>query len=143
MITIMNEQKNQPQNKPLLLLVENDQPSRDVVKIFLKNICEVEFAVNAEEALEKTNAMQFDIILMDINLGKELNGAELTRLLKSSKKYEHTPIIALTAYAMAGDKENFISAGCTHYVSKPFDKTTLIDLIKNIIENKRPNESLK
>jgi len=118
---------------PLLLLVENDQPSRDVVKIFLKNICEIEFAVNAEEALEKVNSAHYDLILMDINLGKGMNGIELTRQIRNETRYEKTPIIALTAYAMAGDKEKFIAAGCTHYVSKPFDKLTLTGLIKNII----------
>jgi CheY-like chemotaxis protein len=133
----MNESNNKSDAKPLLLLVENDQPSRDVVKIFLKNICDIEFAVNAAEASEKINSVQYDIILMDINLGKGMNGLELTRQIKKNKRYEKTPIIALTAYAMAGDKENFIAAGCTHYVSKPFDKTTLIGLINKIISSNR------
>ena len=123
-------------NKPLLLLVENDQPSRDVVKIFLRNVCDIEFAINANEALEKINTTQFDIILMDINLGRGMNGLELTRQIKNEKRYEKTPIIALTAYAMAGDKENFLAAGCTHYISKPFDKVSLIELINSIINKK-------
>jgi CheY-like chemotaxis protein len=129
----MNTLDKRSEFKPLLLLVENDQPSRDVVKIFLKNVCNVEFATNAEEAIAKLNALKYDIILMDINLGKGMNGAELTRLLRNDKKYEKIPIIALTAYAMAGDKENFLEAGCTHYISKPFDKMTLIDLVQSII----------
>jgi len=129
----MSTSNKHSDNKPLLLLVENDQPSRDVVKIFLRNVCNIEFAVNATEALEKINTTQFDIILMDINLGRGMNGLELTRQIKNEKRYENTPIIALTAYAMAGDKENFLAAGCTHYISKPFDKVSLIDLINNII----------
>ena len=129
----MSTLDNHSDKKPVLLLVENDQPSRDVVKIFLRNVCNIEFAVNATEALEKINTTQFDIILMDINLGRGMNGLELTRQIKNEKRYENTPIIALTAYAMAGDKENFLAAGCTHYISKPFDKVSLIDLINNII----------
>ena len=132
----MSEPNNHTDSKPLLLLVENDQPSRDVVKIFLRNVCKVEFAVNAAEALEKINAAQYDIILMDINLGKGMNGLELTRQIKNDDRYVKTPIIALTAYAMAGDKENFLAAGCTHYISKPFDKATLIALIDKITNNK-------
>jgi CheY-like chemotaxis protein len=81
---------NQSDIMPLLLLVENDQPSRDVVKIFLKNICKIEFAVNAEEALEKINAAHYDLILMDINLGKGMNGIELTRKIRNEKTYEKT-----------------------------------------------------
>jgi CheY-like chemotaxis protein len=88
------------------------------------------------EALEKINGAEFDIILMDINLGGGMNGIELTRQIKNDKRYEQTPIIALTAYAMAGDKENFLAAGCTHYISKPFDKKTLIGLINKILNNK-------
>ena len=129
----MSISNNQSDSMPLLLLVENDQPSRDVVKIFFKESCEIEFAVNAEEALEKVNSAHYDLILMDINLGKGMNGIELTRQIRNETRYEKTPIIALTAYAMAGDKEKFIAAGCTHYVSKPFDKLTLTGLIKNII----------
>ena len=82
----MSESNNHSDRNPLLLLVENDQPSRDVVKIFLRNICNIEFAVNATEALEKINAERFDIILMDINLGKGMNGIELTRLIKEDKE---------------------------------------------------------
>ncbi|MGD1007401.1 MAG: response regulator [Ignavibacteriaceae bacterium] len=132
----MSKSNNHSDSMPLLLLVENDQPSRDVVKIFLKNVCNVECALNATEALEKINSAKFDIILMDINLGGGMNGIELTRQIKNDKTYEQTPIIALTAYAMAGDKENFLAAGCTHYISKPFDKKTLIGLINKILNNK-------
>jgi CheY-like chemotaxis protein len=132
----MSKSNNHSDSMPLLLLVENDQPSRDVVKIFLKNVCNVECALNAMEALEKINSAKFDIILMDINLGGGMNGIELTRQIKNDKTYEQTPIIALTAYAMAGDKENFLAAGCTHYISKPFDKKTLIGLINKILNNK-------
>jgi CheY-like chemotaxis protein len=132
----MSKSNNHSDSMPLLLLVENDQPSRDVVKIFLKNVCNVECALNAMEALEKINGAEFDIILMDINLGGGMNGIELTRQIKNDKRYEQTPIIALTAYAMAGDKENFLAAGCTHYISKPFDKKTLIGLINKILNNK-------
>jgi CheY-like chemotaxis protein len=132
----MSEPNNNSDRKPLLLLVENDQPSRDVVKIFLRNVCSIEFAVNAQEALEKTKSSQYDIILMDINLGKGMNGLELTSQIKKDTRYANTPVIALTAYAMAGDKENFLAAGCTHYISKPFDKATLIELINNIMNDK-------
>jgi CheY-like chemotaxis protein len=133
----MSESNSHSDNKPLTLLVENDQPSRDVVKIFLRNVCNLEFAVNADEAIEKINSSQYDIILMDINLGRGMSGIELTRLIRSEKRYEQTPIIALTAYAMAGDKENFLAAGCTHYIAKPFNKEMLIKLINKITNGKK------
>ncbi len=109
-------------NKPLLLLVENDQPSRDVTKFFLKEICNIEFAFDSAEALEKINKKSFDAILMDINLGRGMNGIQLTQEIKKIEGYKNIPIIALTAYAMLGDKEKFLSSGCTHYLSKPFSK---------------------
>src|SRR5574340_34010 len=107
-------------NKPLVLLVENDQPSRDVTKFFLKDICNIEFAFDSAEALEKINSKNFSAVLMDINLGRGMNGIQLTQEIKKIKGYENTPVVSLTAYAMLGDKEKVLSAGCSHYLSKPF-----------------------
>ncbi len=115
-----------------LLLVEDDPVAQDVTKLFLKNTCEVEIAKDGYEALQKVNSSRYDAILMDINLGSGMNGIESVKKIREVAGYETTPIVALTAYAMKGDKENFLAAGCTHYLSKPFDKKSLIELIKQI-----------
>ena len=74
----------------------------------------------------------YDIILMDINLGKGMDGIQATQEIRKIKGYKKTPIVALTAYAREGDKEEFLAGGCTHYLGKPFTVKQLLDLIENI-----------
>jgi len=73
------------------------------------------------------------LILMDINLGKSKNGLYATAEIRKLENYRTTPIIAMTAYAMAGDREEFISKGCTGYISKPFEKNQLIETVLEFI----------
>jgi len=121
--------------KPKLLVVDNDESSRDIIKLFLKDMCEMEFADSGEKAFHLLNDKKFDIILMDINLGKGMSGVESTREIKKIESYKDVPIIAITGFAMRGDKEEFIQAGCTHYLSKPFSRTKLIKLLNEITAN--------
>ena len=72
---------------------------------------------------------------MDINL-KGMNGLETVSRIREIKGYENTPIVAVTAYAMMGDKEKFLSVGCTHYISKPFFKKDLVDLLTDILPHR-------
>jgi CheY-like chemotaxis protein len=118
---------------PEILMVDDDTASRDITRLFLKNICKVDFAQSSDEALKLVLKKKYKIILMDINLGKGLSGIETTQKIKKIKSYHNTPIVALTAFAMAGEKEEFLKAGCTHYLSKPFMKKDLINLLKDIL----------
>jgi PAS domain S-box-containing protein len=122
--------------KPNILLVENDDASIEVTKLFLKDECELDVVANGEQALESVKEKKYDVILMDINLGRGLSGLDVTQKIRSHPGYENTPIVAVTAFAMIGDKEEFLKAGCTHYLSKPFKKNELLDLIDEIISAK-------
>jgi CheY-like chemotaxis protein len=82
------------------------------------------------------NENNYAIILMDINLGSGMNGKDVTRLLRKSPKYKDIPIVAVTAFAMEGDKEEFIESGCTHYLSKPFEVEEMHNLIFSLLEIK-------
>ncbi len=115
--------------KPKLLLVENNIENMDVISYFLKDIAELETAIDGPSAIEKVNQKNYDIILMDINLGYGMNGVETTKRIRQIAGYEQTIIVAVTAYAMAGDKDIFLDAGCSHYISKPFTKRELLTLI--------------
>ena len=125
-----------PGSKPNLLVVDNDESSRDIIKLFLKDFYEMEFADSGEKAFRIVNDKKFDIILMDINLGKGMSGVETTKEIKKIESYKNVPIVAITGFAMRGDKEEFIQAGCTHYLSKPFSRTKLIKLLSEITSNK-------
>ena len=115
-----------------LLLVENDIPSIDIIKIYLQEKYTVDYALDGLTALQMVEKKNYDAILMDIDLGFGMNGLEVTQKIKELKDYKNVPIIAVTAYAMLGDREKFLSAGCTHYIAKPFDKLALVDLMESI-----------
>jgi len=118
--------------KPNLLIVDNDDSSRDIIKLFLKDLCEMDIADSGEKAYRIVNDKKFDVILMDINLGKGMSGVETTKEIKKIESYKNVPIVAITGFAMRGDKEEFIQAGCTHYLSKPFSRSKLIKLLSEI-----------
>jgi CheY-like chemotaxis protein len=69
---------------------------------------------------------------MDINLGYGLSGIDIVKRIRDIEKYRDTPIVATTAFAMSGDKEGFMNAGCTDHLSKPFTKANLLNLLKEI-----------
>ena len=117
-----------------ILIVDDDKITIDVVKLFLKNCCNIQSVYNATDAINSLIKDKIDIIFMDINLGIGKNGIEAVKQIKKMPGYEKTPIIALTAYAMHGDKEVFLNAGCTHYISKPFEKNDLINLVNGILQ---------
>jgi two-component system cell cycle response regulator DivK len=130
----MEEKKEDFSRK--ILVVDDNQDGRELVVKILKNRgYQMIEAVDGEEALEKAIAENPDLILMDISIPK-LDGYEVTRRLKSQVKFKDTPIIALTAHAMKGDKEKAMEAGCEGYISKPIDIHELPDQIKSYLKNK-------
>ena len=112
-----------------LLLVENDIPSVEIIKIYLQNKYNIDSAVDGLTALKMVAEKKYSAILMDIDLGFGMNGIEVAQKIRKLEGYENIPIIAVTAYAMMGDKEKFLNAGCTHYIAKPFDRNALVDLL--------------
>ncbi|MCC6550412.1 MAG: response regulator [Ignavibacteriaceae bacterium] len=117
-----------------ILLVEDNIENKDVITYFIKNMCDVDTAADGPSSVEMVKGKQYDCILMDINLGLGMNGIEATRQIRLIPGYEKTPIIAVTAYAMVGDREVFLEAGCTHYISKPFTKQEILSLLKTVLE---------
>ena len=130
----MEEKKEDFSRK--ILVVDDNQDSRELVVKILKNRgYQMIEAVDGEEALEKAIAENPDLILMDISLPK-LDGYEVTRRLKSQIKFKDTPIIALTAHAMKGDREKALEAGCEGYISKPINVRELPDQVKAYLRGK-------
>jgi len=115
-----------------ILLVENDDMNKIITKKYLEGLCEFDFAFNGEEAVDRIQKNQYDLILMDINLGHGMTGVDVMLFARNIEYYKHIPIIALTAYAMSGDKDEFLSKGFDAYISKPFTKELLINTIKSL-----------
>ncbi len=112
--------------KKKVLIVEDDIVNIKLVERILNQAYTIEYITTADEVLGKVNEKIYDVIIMDINLGASVNGMDLTRQIRELDDYKETPIIAMTAYAMKGDRERFLSSGCSHYISKPFEKNSLI-----------------
>ena len=114
---------------PSILLVEDTAETSEMIKLFLRTAGAIDLATDAQSALDMAAVKQYDLILMDINLGRGMTGLDVTRILREKDEYRTIPIIALTAYAMKGDREMTLEAGCSEYLSKPFSKRDLLDLI--------------
>lgn len=119
--------------KPIILLVEDNSENREVMMHFLRKICDVEIANDGPGAIESAKNNDFAAILMDINLGLGMNGVEATKKIRSLENHKNTPIVAVTAYAMAGDRETFLASGCNYYISKPFTKKEFVSLIEKVL----------
>jgi len=120
---------------PEILLVEDNIFNKDVVVSFLKNICKVDYAKNSAQAIEKAKQKKYSIVLMDINLGLGPDGVFTTQEIRKIPGYIDVPFVALTGYAMDSDKEKFIEAGLKYFLSKPFWKDEITDLINEILNN--------
>lgn len=111
-----------------ILLVEDNLINQKIVLLSLKkSVKSVDVANNGKEALDKFGSARYDLILMDIQM-PIMNGIVTTKKIRSIEKSTntHTPIIAITANALLGDKEECLSAGMDDYISKPFQIETLI-----------------
>lgn len=93
-------------------------------------------AGTGEEALEKAVKEKPDLIIMDMQL-PTINGIETTRRLRQIPELSRVPVVAVTAYAMKGDQEKFIEAGCDAYLSKPINTRELPGFIENMLKQRQ------
>jgi len=120
-----------------ILLVEDDVIARTVTEIFLKKLYFIESVSNSSEAIQKVISKNYSAILMDINLGSKMNGIDTVKKIRELPYYKDIPIIAFTAYAMKGDKEKFLSSGFTYYLSKPFSKADLYNVLSEAFRKEK------
>ena len=118
---------------PTILLIEDNEMNRDMLSRRLKRRgFEVDMAVDGQQGIEMAQAGDYDLILMDMSL-PEIDGWEATRRLRASPKTEKIPVIALTAHAMAGDREKALEAGCNEYDTKPIELGRLLAKIESLL----------
>ena len=119
--------------KPRILLVEDNEMNRDMLTRRLeKRGYEVITANDGLEGVSKAQTEAPALVLMDMSL-PVLDGWEASRRLKSEPETRHIPIIALTAHAMAADREQALEAGCDDFDSKPVDLARLLDKIQRLL----------
>ena len=116
-----------------ILLVEDNEMNRDMLsRRLMRKGFDVEMAVDGQEGVEKSKSISPNLILMDLSL-PILDGWEATKAIKGDPDTENIPIIALTAHAMAGDREKALEAGANEYDTKPVDFKRLLGKINQFI----------
>lgn len=111
---------------PRILLVEDNEMNRDMLsRRLVRKGFTVDMAVDGKAGVAQARAGGYDLILMDMSL-PEIDGWEATRQLRAAPETRTVPIIALTAHAMAGDREKAIEAGCNDYDTKPIELDRLL-----------------
>lgn len=122
---------------PKILLVEDNEMNRDMLSRRLaKRGFTVTIAVDGQEGIDRALADAYDLILMDLSL-PEIDGCEATRRLRAEPQTVRTPIIALTAHAMAGDRERALEAGCDDYDTKPVELERLLEKMQTLLNRPR------
>lgn len=120
----------------MILIVDDNPVNMKLSRVLLVNEGHnVRTATDAEEALAVLQNFTPDLILMDIQL-PGIDGLELTRRLKSDPATRHITIVGLSAYAMKGDEQRILEAGCDGYIPKPIDTRALPEIIVQYL-NKR------
>jgi CheY-like chemotaxis protein len=119
-----------------ILLVEDNQMNRDMLSRRLaRKGYEVVIAIDGQQGIEMARSETPDLILMDMSL-PVLDGWEATRQLKGAPETQAIPVIALTAHAMAGDREKAVEAGCSDYDTKPIELPRLLEKIEALLGGK-------
>lgn len=113
-----------------LLYVEDDPINAFVIKKLLAQHYTTEHVEDGETCLNVLVKEPFDLVLMDINLGRgKMDGVETMKKIKTIPILESLPIVAITSYAMPGDRERFLGEGFNGYLSKPVERPSLLEYL--------------
>ena len=119
---------------PRILLVEDNEMNRDMLsRRLIRNGYEVVIAVDGQQGVDMAISENPDLILMDMSL-PVIDGWEATRQIKANDATKKIPVIALTAHAMAGDREKAMELGCDDYDSKPVEIARLLGKMTALLE---------
>jgi len=143
--------QNKPTNEPAfhasgrVLVAEDNLVNQEVAKIMLEQMgMTVDIANDGQEAVDALVLNEYDLVLMDVHM-PNLDGIEATAEIREMErgKGRRTPIAALTANAMAGDRERFLNSGMDDYLSKPFRRTELIALVSKWLAKAKTTHNLR
>lgn len=119
-----------------ILIVEDNPASRRLLEMALRSKDYILLtAADGAEALDTALREHPDLILLDVRL-PGMDGLEVTRRLRRNPAFKETPIICVTAYAMAGDREKALNAGCDVYLAKPVDTRKLPELVAKMLRQR-------
>jgi CheY-like chemotaxis protein len=134
------ERQTMMEDKVVLVIEDNALNMKLVVTLLTLNKLKVLCAEDANSGLRMAQEHRPDLILMDIQL-PGMDGLAATRFLKRSPDLKDIPVIALTGYAMQGDMEKSMAAGCSGYIAKPIDTRSFIEQIRPFLDGNRADKT--
>ena len=118
------------------LIIEDNDNNLELIRFILERAgYKTRFAMTGLEGVQQALSIPPDFVILDIQL-PDINGLEVLKRIRASKIGKDIPIIAMTSYAMSGDREKLIAAGCTSYIEKPIDPMLVIGQIEQAIQKK-------
>ena len=134
------EEESAVTSRPRILLVEDNAMNRDVVMGFLENSgLEIDIATDGYEAIRKIRSRPYQLVFMDIQM-PELDGLSATRQVRADPRFKALPIIAMTAHAMAGDRELSLQAGMNDHLVKPINPDELKYILKKWLGSRNSSQ---
>jgi signal transduction histidine kinase/CheY-like chemotaxis protein/HAMP domain-containing protein len=118
--------------KPIVLVVEDNPDNMTTTKVLLQDICTVIEAADGQSGIERARRQALDLVLMDISL-PGLDGYEALDAIRKEEALRHVPVIAVTAHAMKGSREEILARGFDGYISKPIDRETFERTVKEAL----------
>ena len=117
-----------------VLVVEDNRINQRIAREILQGVgVEVEIAANGAIAVQVVRDHSFDLVLMDLQM-PEMDGYQATRMIRKDKQFDALPIVAMTAHAMAGDREKCLDAGMNDHLAKPIDPNHLFAVLQRWID---------
>ena len=115
-------------------MVEDNTETQLIIKINLRNI-DVELTDNANDAIKLIKSNNFDLVLLDINLGNSDDGRDVLDLMKKDVEYSNLPVIIITAYDIKKEEKDLLMNLSCDYLEKPLDKEVLLNSISNCLSS--------
>ena len=123
--------------KNKILVVEDNTETQLIIKVNLRDIYDVELTDNIEDAISLIKNNNFDLVLLDINLGNSDDGRDILDMIKKEPEYSNIPVIIITAYDIDDDEKDLLMRLSCDYLEKPLDKEVLRDAIGSCLSSAR------
>ncbi|MFO1435679.1 MAG: response regulator [Gammaproteobacteria bacterium] len=118
-----------------IVVIEDNPNNMELITIILKHHGHEPFpAFSGISGLEEIERVQPDFVLLDIQL-PDIDGYEVLNRIRARSQHAKLPVIALTSYAMAGDRQKLLVAGCNGYIEKPINPETIVEQIENVVRS--------
>ena len=130
--------RSMPQRNKLEVLVVDDDPKmRTLIRLLLNRICRVDLADSEQSAIEQASQKRYDMVLLDINLGRVRTGVDALKELRKIPQYDLIPVVALTGYSLPRDREYLLESGFDDYLPKPIKEDLLYNVVNQVLDLSR------